>query len=149
MSTEREDRQDIVAAWCAAAFGKEQATSLPQRGLRLLEEAVEAAQAAGVPLDKAQHVVSYVYGRPVGDLPQELGGVGVTLLALAEAAGYSADGEESREVSRVTSLPLEHFAKRNAEKNAAGLRATVDVGGTITVGEAPHTEGGEPYPRRS
>jgi transcriptional regulator with XRE-family HTH domain/NTP pyrophosphatase (non-canonical NTP hydrolase) len=123
----RDDRQARVTKWCAEAFGADHASSIPQRGLRLLEEALEAAQAAGVPQSQAHHVVDYVYGRPVGELQQELGGVGVTLLALAAAAGLSAEETEEREVARVLSKPLEHFRKRNTEKNEAGLEAQVPL----------------------
>lgn len=109
--------------WTRQAFGDEQATSLPQRGLRLLEEAIEAAQAAGVERAMALKLVDYVFDRPPGVLHQELGGVGVTTLALAAAAGLSADDEEEREVARVLAKPLKHFTERNEAKNAAGFLA--------------------------
>jgi hypothetical protein len=51
MSMQRNQRQADVFAWAQAAFTVEQATSLPQRGLRLLEEAIEAFQATGTPED--------------------------------------------------------------------------------------------------
>jgi len=117
----RDERQAAIFVWAKAAFTVEQATSLPQRALRLLEEAVEAAQACGLAEDKAIDIVGFVYDRPAGDLAQELGGVGVTVLALAAAAGLSADAEEEREVSRVLAKPIEHFTARNAAKNAAGF----------------------------
>jgi hypothetical protein len=120
---ERLARQRNIAEWCMAAFGVEQATSLPQRGVRLAEEAIEAAQAAGAPIDMLHKLVDYVYSRPKGTIAQELGGVGVTALALAAAAGVSADECEAAEVARVLAKPLEHFAKRNAEKNGAGFLA--------------------------
>jgi NTP pyrophosphatase (non-canonical NTP hydrolase) len=117
----RDARQASVLAWAKAAFTAEQATSLPQRGLRLLEEATEAFQACGGDAQSAHRLVDYVFGRPVGEVGQELGGVGVTLLALAAAAGLSAEDEEVREVERVLARPLEEFARRNRAKNDAGL----------------------------
>ncbi len=117
----RSVRQAQVYAWCRLAFGEEHANSLHQRGLRLLEEAIEAYQAAGGAADMAHRLVDHVFSNPVGALNQELGGVGVTLLALAAAASLSADEEEDREVDRVLSKPLEHFRKRNEAKNAAGF----------------------------
>ena len=66
-------------------------------------------------------LVDYVFARPVGNLAQEIGGVGITLLALAQAATIDADAEEQREFERVLAKPLEHFAARNAAKNAAGF----------------------------
>ncbi len=119
----RETRQSTVAEWCRNAFG---ASSLRQRGIRLLEEAAEAAQTCDVDVDMAHRLLDYVWSRPKGALAQELGGVGLTTLALAEAAGLSADGCERAEVQRVLSKPLEHFRKRNQEKNQAGF-AIVDL----------------------
>lgn len=117
----RDDRQLSVADWCIAAFGREQAVSLAQRGIRLVEEAIEAAQASGCERDMVHKLVDYVFDRPVGELHQELGGVGVGALALAAAAGLSADECEAREVARILAKPLAHFAARNEAKNAAGF----------------------------
>lgn len=109
----RDDRQAQIASWAAKAFGHAEATSLPQRGLRLLEEAIEAFQACAG--DEA------IAHKPPGTVGQELGGVAVTTLALAAAAGLSADAEECREIDRVLSKPLHEFTARNASKNAAGF----------------------------
>lgn len=119
--TQRDERQASIFEWAKAAFSVEEATSIPQRGLRLLEEAIEAAQACGVDRDSADRLVDYIFGRPAGRLSQEIGGVGVTVLALAAAVGLSADEEERREVNRVLSKPLEHFTERNKLKNEAGF----------------------------
>lgn len=117
----RDRRQETIAIWAAKAFGQIEATSLPQRGLRLLEEAVEAFQACGGAEAKAHELVTFVFARPPGGIGQELGGVAVTTLALAAAAGLSADEEESREIYRVLGKPLREFTERNAAKNAAGF----------------------------
>lgn len=122
-STEREARQAKIFAWAQAAFSIEQATSLTQRGLRLLEEAIETFQAAGGDPAQAHQLVGYVFEQPAGELGQELGGVGVCLLALGAAAGLSADAEEQREVTRVLAKPVEEFTRRNDAKNAAGFLA--------------------------
>jgi NTP pyrophosphatase (non-canonical NTP hydrolase) len=118
----RDQRQDMIANWAELAFGREEATGLPQRGLRLLEEAIEAFQATGGDEAIAHKLVAYVFARPPGTIGQELGGVAVTVLALAAAAGLSADEEECREIHRVLSKPLREFAERNANKNAAGFK---------------------------
>lgn len=127
----RDDRQQRVHTWAKAAFGVAHATSLPQRGLRLLEEAVELFQAAGGDQDMAHKLVSFVFSRPAGTIEQELGGVGVAVLALAAAFDVSADDMEQREVDRVLSKPLEFFAARNAEKNAAGFAYTGEAAATV------------------
>jgi|SRR5277367_1761673 len=121
ITDERDGRQAQICAWATAAFSAEEATSLPQRGIRLLEEAVEAFQACGGIEEAAHRLVGFVFSRPPGEIGQELGGVGVTVLALAAAAGLSADVEERREVERILSKPIEEFTKRNEAKNAAGF----------------------------
>jgi NTP pyrophosphatase (non-canonical NTP hydrolase) len=118
----RDERQRRVTEWARAAFGEAEATGLAQRGVRLLEEAIEAFQACGGDEAIAHKLVAYVFARPVGTVGQELGGVAVTVLALAAAAGVSADEEECREIHRVLSKPLQEFTQRNANKNAAGFK---------------------------
>jgi NTP pyrophosphatase (non-canonical NTP hydrolase) len=118
----RDQRQQLVTEWAQSAFGREEATSLPQRGIRLLEEAIEAFQACGGDEDVAHKLITFVFARPPGAIGQELGGVAVTVLALAAAAGVSADEEECREIQRVLDKPLKEMAERNANKNAAGFR---------------------------
>lgn len=120
-SMNRETRQRVVANWCADAFGHDQASSLPQRGIRHAEEAIEAAQAAGVPRDMLHRLVDHIFDRPPGELHQEIGSSGLTLLALAQAAGLYADQEEAREIARVLVKPVSHFTARNEAKNAAGF----------------------------
>jgi len=117
----REGRQKACHRWCMAAFGQGQASSIPQRGIRLAEEAIEAAQAAGCARDMLHKLVDHIFDRPAGELGQELGGVAVTTLALAEAAGLSAEDSEISELARVMAKPLEHFKERNEAKNAAGF----------------------------
>lgn len=116
-----DDLQVRLTTWARAAFGEEHVSSVPQRALRLLEEAIELAQAAGVDQSLALKLVEFVYSRPVGDLFQEIGGVGVTALVFAESAGISAEKAIDKEAKRVLSKPVEHFTKRNAAKGAAGF----------------------------
>jgi len=121
--SERDKRQAVVGEWCAAAFGVEHTKSVPQRGIRMIEEAIELAQACGCDPAMVHKLVDFVYSRPPGTIGQELGDVGTTVLALANAAGLSADVEEAREIVRVLSKPVEHFTVRNEAKNAAGFDA--------------------------
>lgn len=120
---ERECRQRAITTWARACFGDEQATSLPQRAVRLLEEAIEAYQAAGGSREMAAELVDFVFKRPPGTLAQELGGVSVCLLVMASAMGRTADGLEVDEVERVMAKPIEHFTARNQAKNDAGFLA--------------------------
>lgn len=119
----RRRRQFHVSQWCAAAFGKERSSSVKHRAVRLLEEVVEACQCADVEPAMMHKLIDYVYSRPVGTMAQELGGIGITVLALAAAAGLDADEQELIELRRVLAKPLSHFRKRNEAKNAAGFDA--------------------------
>lgn len=117
----RLSRQRAVHEWCIAAFGDNHARSIRQRGIRLVEEAIETGQACGCDPEMVHRLIDHIYAKPKGELFQELGGVGVTMLALSEAAKIDADLAERTEIARVLSKPLEHFTARNAAKNAAGF----------------------------
>lgn len=117
-------RQKLIFEWGCAAFTTAQMKDPRQRGLRLMEETIEAAQAAGCDKDQLHRLVDYVYGRPVGILAKELGGVGVCTLALAECIGIDADEAEEEEITRIFSKPVDVFSQRNKEKNDAGFKAT-------------------------
>ena len=54
---------------------------------RFVEEALALAQPCGATKSEAHQLVDYVYGRPVGEKAQEVGGVMVTLAALCLANG--------------------------------------------------------------
>lgn len=124
----RDARQARVHDWCVAAFGDNHAKSVQQRGIRLAEEAIEAAQAAQCDREMLHRLVDYVYERPVGEMHQELGGVGITLLALAAATGLSAEGAEQTELERILSKSLSEFAARNQAKNTAGFNVETSDG---------------------
>lgn len=117
-------RQKVVYEWGIRCFGLAHMVSPAQRGLRFLEEAVELYQAAGGTAETAHKLVDFIFAREPGEIGQEIGGVGVTLLAFAESVRLDADAEEAREVERVLSKSPEYFAARNAAKCAAGFDAT-------------------------
>lgn len=119
----RNTRQATVFAWGSKAFGREQMNSPRQRGLRFMEEAIELAQALDVDLGQLHKLLDYVYGRPKGEPAKELGGVGVTMLALAQCLNLSAEHTECVEVRRILAEPIEKFTARNQDKNDAGFVA--------------------------
>ena len=121
---DRSRRQVAVHAWCAAAFGADHAASVPQRGVRFLEEAIELYQACGCDPAMAHKLIDYIFAKPADPVERELGGVGLTLLALAQATGHDADACELAEFERVKTKSLEHFHARNATKNEAGFDVT-------------------------
>lgn len=112
----RDARQRVVVEWGSRCFGADHMLDVKVRAARFLEEAAELAQAVGLPKDHAQRALDHVYSRPAGDPKQEAGGAGLTLLALCDAIGLSADGAEQTEVARCLSKPPEHFAARNKNK---------------------------------
>lgn len=121
--TGRKYQQLKVSDWAVKCFGPSEALSVPHRALRLLEEATEAAQAAGVPAEQCHLLIGHVFAKPPGELFQEMGGVGVTAMALCQAAGFYAEDAENTEIDRVLSKQIEHFRARNQAKNDAGLKA--------------------------
>jgi hypothetical protein len=110
----------IATDWCRRCF-PEQSRNIPERGLRVVEEAIEFCQALGVPKDKVLLAVEIVYGKPVGDPKQELGGTLMTAYIAAEILGWEPDDVCEQELRRVLSKSVEHFAKRNQDKLDAGL----------------------------
>lgn len=121
----RDDRQDEITQWVIRCFG-EKAMSLTERANRFLEEAFELYQASGMSKEQALRLLDYVYARPVGEPGQEIGGVGISLLALAEALNVSADAEEFEELSRVLSKPPKHFRDRHNLKADQGVATRAD-----------------------
>lgn len=76
--------QRRVMHWLLACFGAEIIRNPDERNHRFLEEALELVQSTGCTQAEAHQLVDYVFNRPVGDPPQEVGGVMVTLAGLCE-----------------------------------------------------------------
>lgn len=87
--------QQRVVVWLYQCFGKEIAHDKQERNHRFLEESLELVQVCGCTASEAHQLVDYVFNRPVGELPQEVGGVMVTLAALcnAQSTNMHLDGE--------------------------------------------------------
>lgn len=120
MPLEWANRQSTILNWAVTNFG-EVAKNPVERGLRLVEEALEVGQSSSVPKERVLALVERVYSRPVGDLAQEIGGTGMTLDALAELAGIDAQVEITKELIRVLALPKDLWQKKHAEKVEAGV----------------------------
>lgn len=113
---DRDRRQTVVVEWGARCFGADHMADKTVRAARFFEEAAELVQAVGLPRDHAMRAFDHVYGRAPGNIEQEAGGVGVTLMALCNAVGLSADGCENKEIARCLSKSPETFAERNKAK---------------------------------
>ncbi len=123
----RDERQAQVYLWVRSTFGIPNA-NVTERALRLFEEVAELTQAEGIDPVRLGAIIAHVYGKPVGDAVQEVGGIGTTLLAYCEAKGISADLAEERELQRVLAIEPEHFRKRHNLKAEAGIAETVPTG---------------------
>jgi NTP pyrophosphatase (non-canonical NTP hydrolase) len=116
----RDKRQGVVKAWIKRVFGL-RTINLRFRAERVLEEALELAQAAGYPQEKVAGLTAKVYANPPGALRQEVGGLGISVLALCETAGISADERAEAEIHRVLSKSTAHFKERIERKIADGV----------------------------
>jgi hypothetical protein len=111
----------IIWEWGCRCFGEEHMLDRKARALRLVEEAIELAQAMEVPEQQIQKLTSVVYKRPVGEPAREIGGVFVTAILMSQCLGWQPQTMIELEVCRCLAKSPEDFAKRNAEKNALGL----------------------------
>ena len=92
--------QERVRLWLLECFGEKIASDKVERNHRFLEEALELVQATGCTQSEAHQLVDYVYGRPVGEPHQEVGGVLNTLAALCLAHGMDMDAAADDEIER-------------------------------------------------
>ena len=108
--------QRRVRRWVLRVFDH-QLGDVKLRAARFLEEAVEAAQAAGLHRDDAEMVLAQVYRRPAGQLTQEIGGSMTTLCALSSAADVRLSDVTLDEMERMeTPEIMEKVRRRQSEK---------------------------------
>lgn len=93
--------QARVKPWLLECFGEAIAADRQERNHRFLEEALELVQANQCTASEAHQLVDYVYGRPVGEPSQEVGGVMVTLAALCLALGLDMHVAAETELARI------------------------------------------------
>jgi hypothetical protein len=108
-----------VLRWAVATFGPV-AESKHERVCRILEEALELAQAEGVPEDTARKILARAYSRPVGEPRAEYQGLCLTLQAYAELVEDPIRDAVMREFVRVISRSREEWRARHDAKAADG-----------------------------
>ena len=115
--------QSRVQPWMLACFGAEIAADGAERNHRFLEESLELVQACGCTASEAHQLVDYVYGRPVGERKQEVGGVMVTLAALCLAQGLDMHAAGETELARIWTKVEAIRAKQAAKPKHSPLPA--------------------------
>jgi NTP pyrophosphatase (non-canonical NTP hydrolase) len=125
-SMESNTFQSRVQPWLMACFGKSIAYDETERNHRFLEEALELAQACDCTESEAHQLVEYVFNRPIGDKPQEVGGVMVTLAALCLAHDMDMHQSGETELSRIWTRMEQIRAKQASKPKHSPLPGTVE-----------------------
>ena len=107
--------QARVKPWLLECFGEAIAADRQERNHRFLEEALELVQANQCTASEAHQLVDYVYGRPVGEPSQEVGGVMVTLAALCLATEIDMHAAGETELGRIWTKVDQIRAKQAAK----------------------------------
>lgn len=110
-----------------------------ERARRVLEEAVELVQAAGLPKADAERILKDVYSREPGSVFQEVGGTMNTIAAFC--AGLDVDLAQAAEVEMVRiedPAIIGKCRRKNADKAARGLSDCGIRHNTILFGDEIH-----------
>ena len=136
-STDSPAFQSRVHTWLLECFGWDIAGDRQERGDRLLEEVLELLQSGGYDPARVAALRDYVWGRPVGEPAQEVGGVMVTLAAYCVAHDLNMMANGITELERIErpEIVLKIRAKQAAKPTGSALPIATD---------SP-AEGGEPF----
>lgn len=122
-----------TAAWVRTRIGERHMHSR-ERAMRLLEEAIELAQAENISSDAVRRQVDHVYCRPPGEPAQEASGVATCLFAWCAATGNTVVGLATSELERIEAKPLDQIRGSLARKADADLVTVVqDANGDAPV----------------
>lgn len=114
--------QARVASWVTGTFGEASLQDRRERARRVLEEAVELVQAAGLPKVDASQILKDVYSREPGSVFQEVGGVMNTISAFCAGLDVDLAHASEAEMIRVEDPKIVGKCRRkNADKAARGL----------------------------
>ncbi|MGJ5032416.1 hypothetical protein ACQR1I_36645 [Bradyrhizobium sp. HKCCYLS2038] len=109
--------QRRVLNWLMACFSQEICRDTTERNHRFLEEALELVQSTGCTRSEAHQLVDYVFGRPVGDPFQEVGGVAITFSALCSCIDIDHDDAGEAELARISAPEImEKIRAKQADK---------------------------------
>lgn len=110
-----------ISRWVMRRFGRKCLLDPKERAVRLLEEALELAQAEDIGLETVSATALYVYGRPKGERSQEAAGVAVCLLAYCRARHLSFLRIADKEVTRIEHVAPHISQAKHAAKAHAGI----------------------------
>ena len=116
----RDERQAAVLAWARAAFSEEQATGLPQRGIRMLEEAIELFQVCGTRTSPIAWSDSCSTARPERSERQPWAWRRRDRSAGRWRPGLAGRRGAARDLHPRYVRPLEEFARRNRQRTRPG-----------------------------
>jgi len=116
--------QDRIRRWHDFVFDEWDKTLGPRiYSMRLLEEALELAQAEKIALREIGHIIDQVYRKPPGDPTKEFGGVLVTATGYTNQAGLDMEATFEAEFARIQDPALiERIRFRNYRGDKIGLR---------------------------
>lgn len=116
--------QKRVLNWLMECFSNEVCCDGIERNHRFLEESLELVQSLGCTRSEAHQLVDYVFNRPIGEPQQELGGVMVTVSALASCHDMDLNDAAEMELARVWTKIETIRAKQLAKPKHSPLPTT-------------------------
>jgi len=112
--------EDRMKEWVISRIGVEHMNPR-ERAMRLLEEAIELAQAEGVSEGQVTAQARHVFNRPAGDPESEAGGVAVCLLAWCASREKYLQVLAELEMDRIESKPVDQIRGSVARKQDSDL----------------------------
>lgn len=127
-------QQRQVSEWMAETLDKENdyvglktEARIKERALRFLEESIELVQTCEISSDEMHKLINYVMNRRPGIFDQEVGGVMITLFALAGITLTDVEDATNREIIRINTPEIKaKIIARQAEKRNIFIEQLVD-----------------------
>lgn len=107
--------QNDIEAVVKEAFGLQSFKDPIERGARFIEESFELLQSVDYPKEHIIELLEYVYSRKKGTFSDELGDVGMTLIAFASSQEVSFS-QETYETLKAFQKNMDKIVQKNALK---------------------------------
>ncbi len=89
--------------------------------MRVVEEAIEIAQAFDITVQDLHNQIDRTYSRPVGDKALETAGTTITLIALARSQGWDLNALTTEMITVLENTDSAPRRKKQQEKHSLGL----------------------------